>query len=564
MRRPILFVPVFLLFLLPFFLIAGGPQAAAGRMSPSGGIQVVAVSPAARSIGAPVTGTISVEFDRAVDPATIDQNSFWAFGKWSGTVWGNYSFTAGDTVVTLTPNTPFSAGEQVMVILSHDIKGADSSSLRSAGYSYQFWVAAGAVSRDYSHIQTLYARNDPGPDTQSYGGVGTDLNNDGYLDLSIVNEDTADVRVFMNKADGSGTFDPFLEPPNPVNTQASPSEPSDFNRDGNADLAVANIATQSISILLGNGDGTYAPQQEVTVGPSPRGIAVLDMDGDGDTDIANTNFGTPGSVSVLLNDGNGVFGAPTFFEGGGNEEWPLGAADMNEDMILDLVVGLRSGPTIALHLGNGDATFSAGGTQNAGGLTWMLNIGDVNGDGHEDVVGANGFSNTGSVLLGDGTGQLASPVTYPTDPFTLATDIGDADGDGDLDWVTSSFSGNWLMFENLGDGTFQFDQEFVPTEAASCALLLDVDNDGYLDLALIDEIADEILIYQNVGDPPPPATPTPTLPATTPTTTTTPPAGTPTATSQTPQPTATIILATPTSMPTDFPNMLPIIIHGEE
>ncbi len=146
------------------------------------------------------------------------------------------------------------------------------------------------------------------------------------------------MRVFLNQAGGNGTFDPFLEPPNPVNTQASPSEPTDFDRDENADLAIANIATQSISILLGNGDGTYAPQQEVTVGSSPRGISVLDIDGDGDIDIANTNYGFPGSVSLLLNDGTGVFELPTFFDGGGNKEWALGAGDMNEDMILDLAL----------------------------------------------------------------------------------------------------------------------------------------------------------------------------------------------------------------------------------
>jgi hypothetical protein len=492
-----------LLLNLSILIATGSRVVTAHRMLPAGAIQVVSISPAARTLGAPVNSEITVEFDRPVDAGTIDPYSFWAFGKWSGTVQGTYSFSAGDTIVTLTPDTPFSAGEQVMVILSHDIAGADGSALRSAGYSYQFWVAAGVISREYDHIQTLSSRHDPGPNTRSYGGVGTDLNNDGYLDLSIVNEDTADVRVFLNRADDSGTFDPFLEPPNPVNTQASPSEPSDFDRDGNADLAIANIATQSVSILLGNGDGTYAPQQEVIVGPSPRGITVLDVDGDGDIDIANTNFGSPGSVSILRNDGAGIFGPPTFFDGGGSEEWALGAGDMNADMILDLVVGLRSGPTIAIHTGNGDGTFSAGGTQDAGGLTWMLNVGDVNGDSHEDVIGANGFSHNGSILLGDGTGQLAPPVIYPTDPFALATDIGDVDGDGDLDWVTSSFSGDWFLFENTGAGSFQFDQEFLAPAAASCALLLDINNDGFLDLALIDEIADEIHIYKNVGESPP-------------------------------------------------------------
>src|SRR6185436_4185843 len=112
--------------------------------------------------------------------------------------------------------------------------------------------------------------------SRAYGGIASDLNGDQLLDMTIVNEDTADLRVFMNKADATGLFEPFLQPTFGVGPQASPSEPSDFNRDGNTDSCVANISDQSVSILLGNGDGTFQPQQRVVVGVAPRGIAVLD------------------------------------------------------------------------------------------------------------------------------------------------------------------------------------------------------------------------------------------------------------------------------------------------
>ena len=72
-------------------------------------------------------------------------------------------------------------------------------------------------------------------------------------------------------------------------------------------------------------------------------------------------------------------------------------------------------------------------------------------------------------------------------------------GDGKLDWVTSSFGGDWFLFTNDGDGTFTFSEEFPAPSAASCALMLDIDNDQDLDLALIDEIADVVILSKNSG-----------------------------------------------------------------
>jgi hypothetical protein len=190
-------------------------------------------------------------------------------------------------------------------------------------------------------------------------------------------------------------------------------------------------------------------------------------------------------------------------------EYALAAADMNEDLILDLIVGARASSTMVVNRGNGDGTFSFVSSQSSPGGTWMINFGDVNLDGHEDIATANSDNATGSILLGDGLGNLQAPYTVSTDSFTLATDLGDIDGDGDLDWMTSSFFGDWNLFLNNGGqqggqvGTFTFDRSFTAPQAASCSLFLDFDNDGDLDLALIDEIADQVLLYKNISTPPP-------------------------------------------------------------
>lgn len=470
---------------------------AAGRAR-AADLAVVSVSPSRHLLDAPVGSLIVVEFDKAVDTASITPTTFWAFGRWSGAVTGSYFFSNGNKTVTLRPDFPFSAGESVMVLLSHDITAADATTLRSSGYSWQFWTKAKPAPMNFAEIASMTTRTNQFQTTQSYGGIGTDLNHDRFLDLTIVNEDTADLRVFMNMADNTGQYEPFDIPTYPVGATASPSEPSDFNRDGHADICVANIGAHTVSILLGNGDGTYGPAQNIAVGTNPRGIAVLDVDGDGDTDVVNTNFAA-NNMSILFNNGAGVFSAPTFFEGGANGERALAAADMDDDGLLDLVIGFQTGQFIRVNRSNGDGTFTALAGQSAGGQVWMLNASDVDGDGDEDVIVVNGFSNNGGNLKNNGDGTLAPPTITATDPFSLGSDVGDLDGDGDLDWITSSFSGDWQIRTNNGSGVFSFLMEIDAPQAASCSIPLDFDNDGDLDLALIDEIADLLILVRNSG-----------------------------------------------------------------
>ena len=471
----------------PLPLFAGAP------------LEVIDVQPAARSLDAAPDASIAVTFDRAVNPATVvPRESFWAFGRWSGPVDGTIGFSAGNEVVTLTPDRPLAAGESVMVVLADSLEAMDGAPLREAGYSWQFWVASAPGGLEFAEADRLTTRTTPGRPSRAYGGFATDLDADGFPDLTIVNEVTDDLRVFLNRADGSGLYDPFLLPTNPTGDVPSPSEPGDFDRDGFADVAVANTVGNSVSILLGNGDGTFAPQQLIPLGGEPRGIAVLDVDGDGDADVAATSDPT-GDLAVLLNDGNGVFGAPQHHGSGNATPWGLGAADMNEDGILDLVSGRQDAEVAIVWTSDGAGGFTAGNPTDVGGRVWMLVLGDVDGDGHEDLSAANGGTHNGAILLGDGAGGLGPPQTHATDPFAIATDLGDLDGDGDLDWIVASFVGDWRLFVNDGAGGFTFDREFPATQAASCSLMVDMDADGDLDLALIDELEDEVILHHQLG-----------------------------------------------------------------
>lgn len=480
---------------LPLAVLAATLATAAA----AGELQVVATNPP-RHAGTVAAGTaIAITFDRPLAPASITAGSFRAFGRASGTVTGAFTFSGADQTVTLTPSRPFAPGETVWVNLANTITAADASPLRSAGYAFQFMIAAAPAQRVFAEIDVLDVRTSPGSGTRAYGGFATDLDLDGWVDLGIVNEDSADLRVFMNRADGSGLYHPFLTPPTPVGDVASPNEAADFDHDGFTDAATANVADSTVSIVLGDGAGTFAPQQVVAVGATPRGIAVLDADGDGDLDIASANF-HGGNLALLLNDGAGVFGPATFFDGGGTGEWGLAAGDLDNDGIFDLVVGTRTDNEIQVLHGNGDGTFTHVEGEPSGGTGWMVVLGDVNGDGDLDVTAAGGEASNGSVLLGNGDGTLGPAATYAASGLTLATDLGDLDGDGDLDWIVSSFSGGrWHVYTNDGAGAMSPDQEIFAPSNASCSIMVDFDRDGDLDLALVDEIADVVALMQNSG-----------------------------------------------------------------
>lgn len=468
----------------------------------AGMLNVVSHDPSSSRLDVAVDASIVVHFDQPLNPATLVINqSVNVFARWSGVVNGTIVVAADGLSFTLTPSRAFSAGELVTVMLSHDIAAMDGSPLRAAGYTFQFWTNARPTDMNFTLLDTITTRTVPTQSSRAYGGIGSDLNEDGFLDITVVNEDTADLRVFLNQADRSGQLADFIQPTFSVNDRASPSEPADFNRDGHVDICVANINTGSVSILLGNGDGTFGPQQQLTVGNAPRGIAVLDVDGDGDMDIANTNFGSS-NISILINNGSGVFSLQGSFDAGAQGERGLAAADMNHDGILDLVVGAFTDRKIIVLFGNGNGTFSFASTQESDGPVWMLAVGDLNGDGHEDVTTANSQLNRSAVLFGDGAGHLSAPVRYSGEAFTIATDVGDLDGDGDLDWVTSSYGGDWRIYLNNGSGGFSHFAWIPSPLAASCAVLLDLDNDGDLDLSLIDEEEDVIILMKNSGTAP--------------------------------------------------------------
>lgn len=200
---------------------------------------------------------------------------------------------------------------------------------------------------------------------------------------------------------------------------------ADFNNDGLLDLAVANTAlgSGSISILIGNGDGTFQPATVIRAGNYPRSIAVADFNRDGKLDLAVANEGPAGGggLCILLGNGDGTFLPPVYLTSGVNPA-SLAAADFNADGIVDLAVAnseqFQTNPpfkagSISVLLGKGDGTFGPASFFSAGTTPIAITVADFNGDGKPDLAAANFGGTSLAVLMGNGDGTFRRRHSWP-------------------------------------------------------------------------------------------------------------------------------------------------------
>ncbi len=457
-------------------------------------LQILQVTPPANGLQAGRNAPVVIQFNQALDSASISPHTVRVFGRWSGPHSLQLALSSDRKQLTIYHSRPFFAGELVTVFLSRSITGATGDTL-AHGFAFQFWTRSLPGALDLVKVGERSLRRPGEGPIQTYGVYAGDLDGDGDSDLAAPNEISHDVRVLLNT--GNGAYDSLTVFPLPLGVRPSTNEGADFNDDGLIDLAVGSSAGQRVSVLLGDGQGGFLPETTYVVGQGVRGLAILDLNGDGLADIATANRDSS-NVAWLLNRGNGSFAQARHLDTDGDQETACVSGDFNEDGMLDLAVGNRGSNTVVVLLADGEGALQVHSQQAAGGSPWMLTAGDVNGDGHLDVLSANAGQANASVLRGDGQGNLSNPVTYPVGSFPLAIDVGDLDGDGDLDLVVSSFSArNWSVYENDGSGLFVNRRILNARQAGSCAVLHDVDNDGDLDMTGIDELADVLMFFQN-------------------------------------------------------------------
>ena len=310
-----------------------------------------------------------------------------------------------------------------------------------------------------------------------------DFNHDGIPDLVAVNSLGNSLSILLGK--GDGTFNP----PTQLSVDTHPEQVvvADFNADGFDDLAVTYPLAGNVAILLGKSDGTFAAATHVNAAPDVQDLVVGDFNGDGKLDIV-TGAVQSSTVSTLLGNGDGTFGALLNLNIGENI-FGLQSGDFNNDNVPDLAVATTHGIWVLLGTGNG--SFSVAPLLSAGNVS-KIAVADFNGDGIADLATISSQTSTPALSVyisnGDGSFTLKStPVPSSTTSSPASLVVADFNGDGIQDIAVNSFppdpnTSSVKILLGKGDGTFPKSTSPVLATLPSSALVADFNGDGIPDL----------------------------------------------------------------------------------
>jgi|GEM_PF-3360799 len=313
-------------------------------------------------------------------------------------------------------------------------------------------------------------------------------------DLIVVNSSDNNVSVFKNN--GNGTFAARVNYPTGLNPQAVFA--AYLNGDQQSDLVVANNGNNTVSVLINNGNGTFASKVDYATGDKPASVVAINLDGpsSGLADLAVADL-FDDKVSILKNNGNGTFATNVQYATGDDPIWIV-AAFLNNDTLPDLVTANRAGNSVSVLINAGGGTFPTHVEYPVGGDPRSVFAADLDGDGDQDLAVANYDSNTVSVLKNNGNGTFATKVNYPTGISPRSVIAADIDKDLRPELVvTNEGSDSVSVLKNNGDGTFAAKKDY-PTGLNPVSVFagdLDVDNDS--DLVVVNNADADLSVLEN-------------------------------------------------------------------
>jgi hypothetical protein len=312
--------------------------------------------------------------------------------------------------------------------------------------------------------------------------TSADFNLDGKRDLVVSSYSGGGLSLMLGN--GNGTFQ------NPTSISASTAPDfvtsADLNGDGFADLITANFDNNTVSIFRGNGNGTFQTAVSYAAGNGPRAVHISDLNGDGNLDLAVAKSFEK-KLTVLMGNGNCTFQTAitttlTIVPS------DITCGDFDQDGDSDLMIADFFGDKVTLLRNNGSGIFTANTGINVGTGPTSIAAGDFNGDGRLDVATSNYLTNNISVLLGTGSGAFAAAVSYAAGAGATYVIAQDADGDGRLDLIVANTDANTVsVLCGNANGTFQSATAFATGVQPRSLTSADFDGNGAPDLAVANQ-----------------------------------------------------------------------------
>lgn len=336
----------------------------------------------------------------------------------------------------------------------------------------------------------------PATDQQPQSIAAADFNNDGIVDLAVANlfgpagqgtPTGGSVTILLGNGDGSFATGPSLQ------TGKYPTflRAASFKGDENADLVVSNGLNNGVlTTFLGQGDGTFKQGQSLPLPGAPAGIAIGSFSGAGSLDLAAVSGGTAGAVTSFLQTAPGVFDSTGVTSPAG--ETPDDAAAMTFGIVM---TNYDANGTVSVLSSNGNGSFTAKPSVPVGSGPIGVAVADFNGDGKADLAVANENDNTVTILLGDGAGSFTTEAAIPVGqgPFGIAA--GDFNQDGKVDLAVSNKIDNTVtVLEGNGDGTFSTAATLKAVNSPAFLVAADFNGDGVPDIAVANTSSNTVTV----------------------------------------------------------------------
>jgi hypothetical protein len=417
-----------------------------------------------------------------------------------------------------TPTTNFKPGETINVTLPATTRS--SANIAASKQVYQFTTAVSGTGRGGFQPGTNLVVG-----AASWAITTGDVDGDGDLDLLTGNITGNTVSLLRNA--GNGTFGTATS----ITVGVGPTDLAlaDVDGDGDLDLLVSNFTDNTVSVRLNDGTGVYSGSQNIAMpaNTAPDQLALGDVDGDGDLDLlVGSGSGLSYAVTLRLNGGDATGSNTGVFSGGqsisvSGESHGVALADVDGDGDLDVLAASVTTGFVMVRLNGGDATgsntgvFSGSGFVAVGDTPASIAMGDIDGDGDLDLLTANYGSNNVSICFNKGTGDFINysvntTVAVGSGPYNIA--LADVDADGDLDLLTANAgygtNGNAVSVRlNGGDasgsntGAFSNGTTVAVGDYPRAITVGDLDGDGDLDFATPNGSISQASVRLNGGTP---------------------------------------------------------------